>query len=77
VGGLTIEHGFARAEVASPEVVDERDWGFGWIWGDQPRLRMAVGGERIGVHLLLRSTPPKELAVDAEHVVCGHGAGLQ
>lgn len=33
--------------------------------------------ERIGVHPLLRVRPPRALAgLPAEHVLCGHGAGL-
>ena len=37
----------------------------------------ALGGERIGVHPLLRLTPPRELGrFDAEHVLCGHGEGV-
>jgi len=36
-----------------------------------------LGGERLGVHPLLRLTPPRQLeALDPEHVVCGHGAGV-
>lgn len=37
----------------------------------------ALAGERIGVHPLLRLTPPQRLAAfDAEHVLVGHGEGL-
>ena len=37
----------------------------------------ALGGERLGVHPLLRLTPPRQLAqVEPEHVLCGHGAGV-
>jgi hypothetical protein len=37
----------------------------------------ALGGERLGVHPLLRLTPPHELArLEPEHVLCGHGAGV-
>ena len=37
----------------------------------------ALGGERIGVHPLLRLTPPRRLArLDPEHVLCGHGDGV-
>jgi hypothetical protein len=37
----------------------------------------ALGRERIGVHPLLRLTPPRQLAeLDPEHVLCGHGAGV-
>jgi hypothetical protein len=37
----------------------------------------AVGGERIGVHPLLRLTPPRRLAaLEPEHVLVGHGEGV-
>jgi len=37
----------------------------------------ALGGERLGVHPVLRLTPPRQLAdVEPEHVLCGHGAGV-
>ena len=37
----------------------------------------ALGGERLGVHPLLRLTPPRQLArLEPEHVLCGHGAGV-
>jgi hypothetical protein len=37
----------------------------------------ALGGERLGVHPLLRLTPPRQLGrVEPEHVLCGHGAGV-
>lgn len=37
----------------------------------------ALGGEPIGVHPLLRLTPPKRVAdFDAAHVLCGHGNGV-
>lgn len=36
-----------------------------------------AGGERIGVHPLLRFRPPRSLeGLPAEHVLCGHGAGV-
>ena len=36
-----------------------------------------LDGERLGVHPLLRLTPPRRLArLAAEHVLCGHGAGV-
>lgn len=36
-----------------------------------------LGGERLGVHPLLRLTPPQQLArYDPEHVLCGHGDGV-
>jgi len=37
----------------------------------------ALGGERLGVHPLLRVTPPRQLArLGPEHVLSGHGAGV-
>ena len=37
----------------------------------------ALGGERLGVHPLLRPTPPRRLGeLDPDHVLCGHGAGV-
>jgi hypothetical protein len=37
----------------------------------------ALGGEPLGVHPLLRLTPPRQLApLDPEHVLCGHGEGV-
>jgi hypothetical protein len=37
----------------------------------------ALGGEPLGVHPVLRLTPPRQLArFDPEHVLCGHGAGV-
>lgn len=37
----------------------------------------ALGGERLGVHPLLRLTPPRQLArLEPLHVLCGHGAGV-
>jgi hypothetical protein len=36
-----------------------------------------LGGERLGVHPLLRPTPPRQLArLEPEHVLCGHGEGV-
>jgi len=37
----------------------------------------ALGGEALGVHPLLRLTPPRQLArLEPAHVLCGHGAGV-
>ncbi len=36
-----------------------------------------TGAERLAVHPLLRLLPPRRLgALEAEHVLCGHGAGV-
>ena len=41
------------------------------------RHYFAVAGDTIGVHPLLRLTPPRRLArFDPEHVLCGHGEGV-
>ena len=38
---------------------------------------MRAPGEAIGVHPLLRLTPPRRLrGVAPEHIVCGHGDGV-
>ena len=37
----------------------------------------ALGGESLGVHPLLRLSPPRRLAsLEPEHVLCGHGEGV-
>jgi len=37
----------------------------------------ALGGERLGVHPLLRPTPPRGLGrFDPAHILCGHGEGV-
>jgi len=37
----------------------------------------ALGGEPLGVHPVLRLTPPRPLAhFEPEHVLCGHGEGV-
>ena len=37
----------------------------------------ALAGERLGIHPLLRLSPPRQLAsLDPEHVLCGHGEGV-
>ena len=37
----------------------------------------ALGGERVGIHPLLRLTPPRQLGrFDTEHALVGHGEGL-
>ena len=37
----------------------------------------ALGGEPLGVHPVLRLTPPRRLAdFEPEHVLCGHGEGV-
>jgi hypothetical protein len=37
----------------------------------------ALSGEPLGVHPLLRLTPPRRLAdLEPEHVLCGHGEGV-
>ena len=69
-------------------VVRNRGWHESALWW--PRTRTLVvaeavgtnaffraGGERVGVHLLLRLTPPRRLATFApEHLLVGHGEGV-
>jgi hypothetical protein len=73
------------------EVVEIRRWKR-WqevaLWWPEPRVLVAadalgtnpfftVGDDRIGVHPLLKPTPPRQLArLDPEHVLVGHGEGL-
>jgi hypothetical protein len=41
------------------------------------RHYFALEDEPLGVHPLLRLTPPRQLArLEPEHVLCGHGAGI-
>jgi hypothetical protein len=66
---------------------------FGWeevaLWWPQRRVLVtadalgtvphyfALAGERLGVHPLLRLTPPRQLGrFDPEHVLVGHGEGI-
>ena len=81
-----------RAVPDSPfEVVEVKRWKR-WqevaLWWPEPRLLVvaeAIGTNRfftggrsaVGVHLLLRLTPPKTLApFEPEHLLVGHGEGL-
>lgn len=69
-------------------VVDTRVWRESALWWPERRLMACgdalgtvgyfrAGGERVGVHPLLRLWPPRWLAeLRPEHVLCGHGAGL-
>jgi hypothetical protein len=70
-------------------VVQRKRWQEVALWWPQRRVLVcadalgtvphsfALGGERLGVHPLLRLTPPKQLAwFEPEHVLCGHGAGV-
>lgn len=82
----------AGALPGSPfEVVDvrrTRRWQEAALWWPERRVLVvaeALGtpryytaaGERLGVHPLLRLTPPRLLErFPAEHVLCGHGAGV-
>jgi hypothetical protein len=70
-------------------VVRRKRWQEAALWW--PELRVLVcadalgtvphsftlGGERLGVHPILRLTPPRQLGrLEPEHVLCGHGAGV-
>jgi hypothetical protein len=70
-------------------VVQRRRWREAALWWAERRVLVcadalgtvphsfALGGEPLGVHPLLRLTPPRQLArFEPEHVLCGHGAGV-
>jgi len=70
-------------------VVRQRFWQEVALWWPERRVLVcgdalgtvphyfALGGERLGVHPLLRATPPRQLGrFDAAHVLCGHGEGV-
>jgi hypothetical protein len=70
-------------------LVRRRHWREVALWWSEPRVLVcadalgtvahyfALGGERLGVHPLLRLTPPRQLArLEPENVLCGHGAGV-
>lgn len=70
-------------------LVRRRRWQEAAIWWPERRVLVcadalgtvphyfALGGERLGVHPLLRLTPPRRLAgLEPEHVLCGHGEGV-
>jgi hypothetical protein len=69
-------------------VVSRSHWRESALWWPERRVLVcadalgtiphffALGGERLGVHPLLRLTPPTQLGrYEPEHVLCGHGAG--
>jgi hypothetical protein len=70
-------------------VIRRRRWNEAALWWPARRVLVCadalgtvrhsfrLGGEAVGVHPLLRLTPPKQLAVfDPEHILCGHGEGV-
>ena len=70
-------------------VVRRRFWNEAALWWPERRILVAadavgtvphyyrVGRERIGVHPLLRPTPPRALAtLDPLHILVGHGEGV-
>jgi len=73
------------------EVIEIRRWRH-WqeiaLWWPEPRVLITadalgtnpfftVSADRIGVHGLLKPTPPRQLArLDPEHILVGHGEGL-
>jgi hypothetical protein len=70
-------------------VVQRRRWREIALWWPERRVLVAadalgtvphyfsLGGERLGVHPLLRLTPPRALGgFDPQHVLVGHGAGI-
>jgi hypothetical protein len=70
-------------------IVRRRHWQEVALWWPERRVLVAadalgtvshyftLGGEPLGIHPLLRLTPPRQLArLDPEHVLCGHGEGV-
>lgn len=70
-------------------VVERSYWREAALWWPEHRVLVcadalgtvrhyfALGGERIGVHPFLRPRPPRQLAaIEPEHVLVGHGAGV-
>ena len=70
-------------------VRDRRGWREVALWWREPRVLVcgdALGtagyfvarGERLGVHPLLRATPPRAAleGLTPDHVLCGHGEGV-
>jgi hypothetical protein len=69
-------------------VVRRRGWRESALWWPDTRTLVVAeavgtnaffraGGERVGVHLLLRLTPPRRLAAfEPEHLLVGHGEGV-
>ena len=70
-------------------IVDRSYWRESALWWPERRVLacadalgtvphyFTLGGERLGVHPLLRLTPPRQLGrLGPEHVLCGHGDGL-
>jgi len=69
-------------------VVRRRGWRESALWWSETRTLVVAeavgtnrffraGGERVGVHLLRRLTPPRRLgAFEPEHLLLGHGEGV-
>lgn len=81
--------GIAASPFEVVQVVQRGHWREAALWWPERRVLVcadalgtvrhyfAVGRERVGVHPLLRLTPPKQLArFEPEHVLCGHGEGV-
>lgn len=90
---LGVPHHRVRFEPVGPfetiPIVRRRFWREVALWWPERRVLVcgdalgtvphyfALDGERLGVHPLLRLTPPRQLArLEPEHVLCGHGAGV-
>jgi hypothetical protein len=71
------------------QIVRRRRWEEVALWWPERRVLVsadavgtvphyfALGGERLGVHPLLRLTPPRPLGqFDPQHVLVGHGEGI-
>ena len=85
---LRMELGDSSGRGRLLRLVWNRAWKEVAFWEDERRVLVvadalgSVGyftapGEAIGVHPLLRFRPPRALGeLDAEHILCGHGAGV-
>jgi hypothetical protein len=71
------------------DVVRRKRWSEVALWWPQRRVLVtgdalatlphffALGGERVGMHPLLRLRPPHQLGrFEPEHLLCGHGEGV-
>jgi hypothetical protein len=90
---LAVPHHVVPFEGVGPfelvPVVRRRRWREAALWWPERRVLVcadalgtvphtfALGDERIGVHPLLRLTPPRVLGgLEPQHVLCGHGDGV-
>jgi len=81
-------HGIAGSGLKAVKVVDNRFWKEVAIFSPADRALIVpeavgtapyfrAGSEQVGIHPMLRLTPPRKLAAYApEHLLTGHGTGL-